>query len=289
MSERLLDVAMLYVNEAAHMPLAGNLSDQIRAAFKRVIAGDPPDDLPGLLVEHVGSTAPLDRITNILAIPVESRAPVVGESARKPEGARRKPWPWTPAEDSRLLAAIHHRGVADWVAVAHFVGGGRSRAQCAQRWNRGLDPRISKASWTAQEEEKLLRAILEAGRAGWTRVSAEMGNRSDTQCRYHFKQMMLSGRLPLGFALPPGFPGALSARPASELFRGTAAREGLGALAPRGRGKSPKATRMAMPPPLPPPASPAPTQSTGFGLFPKEGDTLDWNFQSESHPLTQWW
>ena len=121
-------------------------------------------------------------------------------------GTRKKTRSWTQAEDRRLIAGIHKFGVDNWANVAAFIGNGRTRAQCSQRWNRGLDPRISKDQWTKEEDEKLINLVRLKGTQGWTVIASEMGNRSDVQCRYHYKQIQMDsqhyGFNALGFQLP---------------------------------------------------------------------------------------
>lgn len=106
--------------------------------------------------------------------------------------ARKKARAWTEAEDLRLLAGIHKYGLDAWGAVTSFVGSGRSRSQCSQRWFRGLDPRISKVLWTADEDERLLALVAEHGDHSWTRIANELGNRSDAQCRYRYSHITKS-------------------------------------------------------------------------------------------------
>lgn len=136
----------------------------------------------------IGTTKPFDRITAILKT---SENPIPDFSMFCGNGslARKKTRSWTAYEDQRLLAAIHRFGTDNWLQVAAFVGNGRTRAQCSQRWVRGLDPRISKDRWTKEDEELLLRLVEQYGQKSWTRVASEMGNRSDVQCRYHYNQM----------------------------------------------------------------------------------------------------
>jgi hypothetical protein len=66
------------------------------------------------------------------------------------------------------------------------VGNNRTSSQCSQRWQRGLDPRISRGRWTAEDEAKLLKLVAQFGEKSWIRISAAMGNRSDVQCRYRY-------------------------------------------------------------------------------------------------------
>lgn len=96
---------------------------------------------------------------------------------------------WTTYEDEKLLAAIHRFGVDNWSSIARFVGNSRTRSQCSQRWFRGLDPRLSKNQWTREEESMLIQLVSTYGDRSWTRVASKLGNRSDVQCRYHYKQI----------------------------------------------------------------------------------------------------
>jgi hypothetical protein len=93
---------------------------------------------------------------------------------------------WTGAEDLRLLSGILRSGIDDWSRIAAFVGSGRSKSQCHQRWTRGLDPRIIKETWTPQQDELLLMLVALYGQKGWTRISIGLGNRCDVQCRYRY-------------------------------------------------------------------------------------------------------
>jgi hypothetical protein len=96
---------------------------------------------------------------------------------------------WTSGEDCRLLCGIYRFGLNSWAQVAKFVGSSRTRAQCAQRWSRGLDPRICKRSWDPGDDRKLMRLVSEFGECSWMKVSSLMGNRSDVQCRYRYCQL----------------------------------------------------------------------------------------------------
>jgi hypothetical protein len=93
---------------------------------------------------------------------------------------------WTGTEDLRLLAGILRFGTNDWQQISGFVGSGRSKSQCHQRWNRGLDPRIARDTWTPQQDELLMMLVALYGQKCWTQVSCGLGNRCDVQCRYRF-------------------------------------------------------------------------------------------------------
>jgi hypothetical protein len=141
-----------------------------------------------IFMEKVGTSSPVVRIDAIMNVgerPIDLLADRESLSS-----GRRQSHSWSEYEDQRLLCGITRFGLDNWSVVAEFVGNRRTRAQCAQRWFRGLDPRISKMMWTQGEEERLLYLVRIHGTRSWTRIAAEIGNRSDAQCRYHYMQMV---------------------------------------------------------------------------------------------------
>jgi hypothetical protein len=143
---------------------------------------------------------PVTRLRDILSVPDEP-LPYHGDpnSDEGPLTLRRRTRPWTSAEDHRLLAGVLRYGMDNWQQIAAFVGSGRNRAQCSQRWARGLNPRISKRSWTPEEDQRLRELVTQYGEKAWARIAATLGNRSDVQCRYHYRQAELgkTGNMPL--------------------------------------------------------------------------------------------
>jgi hypothetical protein len=109
------------------------------------------------------------------------------QSALPIPGFRRKSIRWCPDEDERLIGAVSAHGTENWPLVASIVGGGRTRSQCAQRWGRGVNPKISKSNWCKEEEQALINAVEAHGSKAWTRIAADLGDRSDVQCRFRFR------------------------------------------------------------------------------------------------------
>ena len=133
-------------------------------------------------------TCALDKIKAILAtklVPI----PPAPEFLEMRNENRKKTRQWTNEEDNRLLYGIYKEGLDNWTAISAYVGHGRTRSQCCQRWVRGLDPRISKKQWSKEEEKKLLQLIDDLGDKSWTKISTYFGNRSDVQCRYKYLQI----------------------------------------------------------------------------------------------------
>jgi hypothetical protein len=133
----------------------------------------------------IGDVKPLEQLNAILQCPPDP-IPNPYENLSR---SRRQNRLWQPLEDQRLLCGIYRFGIENWTAISKFVGNGRTRSQCSQRWYRGLDPSISKVSWTQEEECHLLSIVGEIGQRSWTQIAARMGNRSDVQCRYKYQHL----------------------------------------------------------------------------------------------------
>jgi hypothetical protein len=141
-----------------------------------------------LVQQHLGTDQPVRKVLAILAVSPEP-IPASDEGPAELCASRHKARNWTEYEDQRLIAGIRKHGLDSWNLVSAFVGNGRTRSQCSQRWNRGLNPSIYKGPWTDREEAELVRLVGRYGEKSWKRISSEIGNRSDVQCRYHFQQM----------------------------------------------------------------------------------------------------
>lgn len=197
----ILDVAMSYVKIVTPHLEDEETKEVIRDAFKKYLCSEiQRDQIAELLMNTIENLQPLERIDAILNASETPLNSLKQDMIDNPNPLRKKTRPWQPQEDTRLLAGMLRYGLDNWVAVAKFVGNGRTRAQCAQRWSRGLDPKISKDQWTQEDENKLINLMRENRNKGWTAISQGMGNRSDVQCRYHFLQMQRDGKLKGEFA-----------------------------------------------------------------------------------------
>lgn len=194
MAEPLLDIAIAKVLKCARQQLSRETLSRIVSMFRTVIAGSPSSDLSRVLQTTIDTTEPLDRIMEILSVPDQPLPePINSSKIFATRKTRRKPRAWSHSEDIRLLAAIHRFGLESWAPIATFVGASRTRAQCSQRWARGLNPRLLKTEWSYQEEEQLIGLVGQYGTKKWKRIATAMGSRSDVQCRYHFFQMVRAG------------------------------------------------------------------------------------------------
>lgn len=162
------------------------------------------DETRQIFLEKSKTDAPVqiaNSIMNVSDSPIE-QPDETNENSEEPP-ARRKTRTWTGYEDQRLVAGIFRFGFDSWIRVANFVGGGRTRAQCAQRWTRGLNPKICKKGWSPEEDQQLLNYVRVYGNKSWAKIANLLGNRSDVQCRYHYLQLTnemkpTSNFIPLG-------------------------------------------------------------------------------------------
>jgi hypothetical protein len=185
----LIEISMSYV-EASCPEISTADYDTIQFALTRFLRGELTyEECRQYFLGTINRDNALVRLQEILSVPNEP-IPYHGE-APSDDGRlslRRRTRPWTTGEDQRLLAGIVRFGLDNWQAVAHFVGSGRNRAQCSQRWSRGLNPRISKRAWTAAEDQQLQDLVRQYGEKSWAKIASILGNRSDVQCRYHYRQ-----------------------------------------------------------------------------------------------------
>ena len=149
------------------------------------------EDTKNLFMEKAKTDVPVQiaySIMNVSDTPIE-QPEENDEGQEESPPVRRKTRTWTGYEDQRLVAGIFRYGFDSWIRVANFVGGGRTRAQCAQRWTRGLNPKICKKGWTPEEDQQLLNYVRIYGNKSWAKIANLLGNRSDVQCRYHYLQL----------------------------------------------------------------------------------------------------
>jgi hypothetical protein len=158
--------------------------------FRALVRGEcVPDDAAAAFRFAFGTDEPIHKVLAILQIPPDPIRCFLRPIDGRRYGRRQKSHTWAEYEDQRLIAGIHKYGLDNWHDVAEFIGNGRTRSQCAQRWNRSLNPHIFKGPWTAKEEERLIMLVKKYGEKAWKMIAGEFGNRSDVQCRYHYQQI----------------------------------------------------------------------------------------------------
>jgi hypothetical protein len=171
----------------------------LRSSIARHLDGSLDySEFRALVLDRCGTTNFLDRIHDILSVPAQ---PLPDHRSSSPNfdytGGRNKTRSWNTQEDNRLLAGVRKYGLgagSTWSSIADFVGNGRTRSQCSQRWIRVLDPRICKQQWSKQEDQSLISLVAQQGEKAWMKIATLLGNRSDVQCRYRYFQLQKGGR-----------------------------------------------------------------------------------------------
>lgn len=241
--EKAISIAMESIPEDGRDPEKIAANTQIIGNFLKGLITQ--EDASAHFLEAIGTDEPIKRLDAFMK--TLNPQPVLQNLKLGGPGYRKTPNRWTKEEDQRLIAAVQIHGTENWPAVAACVGN-RTRSQCSQRWNRGLDPRISKQNWSQEEEIKLLETVKQFGNKAWTRIAQEMGNRSDVQCRFRYnfleKKAKESGTDVQPISAPEALAHAMNVQPTEvpcilendqsmEVFKGDAEPTGLALPQPK--------------------------------------------------------
>ncbi|KAH9251335.1 hypothetical protein BASA81_010746 [Batrachochytrium salamandrivorans] len=110
-------------------------------------------------------------------------------AAESPFSAHKEKQAWTAEEDEILRKAVEKYNGRGWKLVAEQLPG-RTHSQAAHRWQKVLDPKIKKGSWTMEEDGHLLQAVGEIGEGHWSRVAERVVNRNGKQCRERWRNQL---------------------------------------------------------------------------------------------------
>lgn len=183
----LTNVAMGFINDS-QMKYNDQELKTVRNAFQQFISKRiNREQAKQIIFPIIKSEEPFNRICAILETEFQPAIPKPTEKTSNL--SRKKTRAWTINEDNRLYMGVCIYGPDNWNEIAPFVGNGRLRSQCSQRWIRVLDPMISKTAWTYEEDSMLLYYVNIFGEKSWMRVANQIGSRSDVQCRYRFHQL----------------------------------------------------------------------------------------------------
>lgn len=183
----ILELAAVYIDEILEGEKPPKIVFDSLHNYLMLQTPESYDNCRKIFLDNLHRDEPLRQIREIVEVPHFS--PKHDHRNSDDENPRKKTRPWMPEEDKRLYSGILKYGVENWTLVSNFVGNGRNRAQCSQRYSRGLNPRLSKSTWTHEENLKLIGLVQRYGDKSWTRVAQQMGTRSDVQCRYHYAHL----------------------------------------------------------------------------------------------------
>lgn len=95
---------------------------------------------------------------------------------------------WTREEDEIIVNFVREHGCNHWSKLSHLLPG-RIGKQCRERWLHHLDPSINRASWTREEDEKLIELHETLGNA-WVKIAQFMPGRSDNAIKNRWNSVL---------------------------------------------------------------------------------------------------
>ena len=89
---------------------------------------------------------------------------------------------WVASQDTALRAAVQEHGGKNWKQIAQRLPG-KTPTQCLHRWQRVLNPNVTKGPWKPEEDEMLRKQVAEKGSKHWSKIAQHMNGRNGKQCR----------------------------------------------------------------------------------------------------------
>ena len=100
----------------------------------------------------------------------------------EPLVAKRNKRNWTVGEDQQLRTLVQVHGAKNWKEIAKAFAD-RSDVQCLHRWQKVLNPDLTKGPWTKEEDEIVTKLVKKYGPRQWSTIAANLPGRIGKQCR----------------------------------------------------------------------------------------------------------
>jgi len=115
---------------------------------------------------------------------VEKKSKKEGKKSSS-KGNKKKPNTiWTPEEDEIVIEAFTCDDGQNWKSmVEELKKHGKTSSQCLHRWQKVLDPKLVKGSWTKEEDDLLVTLVESYGAKCWSMIATHLNGRIGKQCR----------------------------------------------------------------------------------------------------------
>ena len=98
--------------------------------------------------------------------------------ARKQHTNRSTATSWTPEEDDRLRKMVEQSESVSWCAIARYFPN-KTAPQIAGRWEKVLNPKLVKGSWTREEDQTILEFVSRNGDRDWAKLALLLQGREN--------------------------------------------------------------------------------------------------------------
>ena len=93
---------------------------------------------------------------------------------------------WTKEEDELLFQLLKDVDNPNWPFIAKNFPT-KATQQVSERWEKVLNPKLIKGSWTREEDQTIINFVRENGSKNWTQLAALLPGRIGKQCRERWR------------------------------------------------------------------------------------------------------
>lgn len=93
---------------------------------------------------------------------------------------------WTKEEDELLFMLLKDVDNPNWPFIAKKFAN-KTTQQVSERWEKVLNPKLIKGSWTREEDQTIIKFVHENGSKNWTQLASLLPGRIGKQCRERWR------------------------------------------------------------------------------------------------------